>query len=297
MKPLVALFALSAPLVACGGNTDTPRPESAGQCGGIHLTGADDPGSGPIDCTALQGYELDLIDDFETGAATGWYVNNDRTALQSPAPDTDPVPGERIPGGRCRETPGFGSDYAIHITTGNLTEFGAVFGRNMRRTLDQEPCPITPCLERTPPPPSVGPCGVGQATPGQQGGTDVCTTGADASAYEGIVLWARKGPGSASGMRIQVSDPRTDDSNQACVCNPFTNENDTSDGCDKFGTYINVDDTWRAYFVPFAGMQQGGWGLPSPELDTSGLFSVTVQLGRGEWDVWLDDIGYYRRSK
>jgi hypothetical protein len=58
-----------------------------------------------------------------------------------------------------------------------------------------------------------------------------------------------------------------------------------------------VDHTWRAYFVPFSGMQQGGWGLPSPSLDTSGLFSVTVQLGRGAWDVWIDDIGFYRRAR
>jgi hypothetical protein len=138
---------------------------------------------------------------------------------------------------------------------------------------------------------------VGQATPGQQDVATECTTGADASAWDGVVLWARKGPGSGSGVRVQVSDPRTDDSNQACVCNPFTNQNDTSDGCDKFGTHINIDHTWRAYFVPFAGMQQGGWGLASPGLDTSGLFSVTVQLGRGAWDVWLDDVAFYRRRR
>lgn len=296
MRRLLSLAVLSALAIACGGNNDDPRPEPAGLCGAIELSGQDDPGSGPVDCAALEGYELQLIDDFETGAATGWYVNNDRTALQLPAPEADPVPGQRIPGGRCSDVPGLGSDYAIHILSGNLSEFGGVFGRNMRRQLDADPCPITPCLGRTPPPPSLGPCGVGQATPGQQDVATECTTGADASEWEGIVLWARKGPGSGSGVRIQVSDPRTDDSNQACVCNPFTNQNDTSDGCDKFGTYINVDHTWRAYFVPFSGMQQGGWGLASPALDTSGLFSVTVQFGRGAWDLWLDDIGFYRRA-
>lgn len=282
--------------VACGGDDSKPRPESAGQCGELLLTGADDPGSGPIDCAALDDYEVQLIDDFETGAATGWYVNNDRTALMSPAPDTDPVPGQRIAGGRCRDTAA-ASEYAVHVLSGNLSEFGAVFGRNMRRRLDVSPCPISPCLGRTPPPPGVGPCGVGQATPGQQDVATECTTGADASEWDGVVLWARKGPSSTSGVRIQVSDPRTDDSNQACVCNPFTNQNDTSDGCDKFGTFINVDHTWRAYLVPFSGMQQGGWGLASQSLDTSGLFSVTVQMGRGAWDLWIDDVGFYRRRK
>jgi hypothetical protein len=297
MSRVACMLVAASCAVACGGDDSKPRPEPVGQCGAQTLTGADDPGSGPIDCAALEAYDVQLIDDFETGAATGWYINNDRTALQTPAPDTDPVPGERIPGGRCRNEPSVASEYAVHVLSGNLTEFGAVFGRNMRRRLDASPCPISPCLGRTPPPPSVGPCGVGQATPGQDAVATECTTGADASEWEGIVLWARNGPGSTSGVRIQVSDPRTDDSNQACVCNPFTNQNDTSDGCDKFGRFINVDSTWRAYRVPFAEMQQGGWGLASPSLDTSGLFSVTVQMGRGAWDLWIDDIGFYRRQR
>jgi len=94
-----------------------------------------------------------------------------------------------------------------------------------------------------------------------------------------------------------VSDRHTDDSNQACECNPNTNQNDTTDGCDKFGSYIVLDDTWRPYLVPFNEMQQGGWGKPAPNgLDTHGLFSIAIDYGRAAWDLWIDDIGFYRRK-
>jgi hypothetical protein len=286
--------------IACSGSDAGPRPPSAGTCEPITLTDADDLGSGPVDCSALDDYDVQLIDDFETGAGSGWYTNNDRSALQVPAPDSDPVPGAEIPGGRCLGVPGMESRHAIHIRSGVLTDFGGVFGKNMRRLLDTSPCPITPCFTRAPPPAPRGPCGVGMGTPAQGNWTSpppqACITGADASQWEGIVLWARKGQGSGSSVRVHVSDHFTDDSNQACVCNPYVNQNDTTDGCDKFGSYIDLDDTWRPYFVPFDEMQQGGWGRPSPGLDTSGLFSVAIDYGRAAWDLWIDDIGFYRRK-
>ena len=50
----------------------------------------------------LDGLELYILDDFEPGSASsGWYINNDRTALMDPLPDTDPIPTTEIPGGRC----------------------------------------------------------------------------------------------------------------------------------------------------------------------------------------------------
>jgi hypothetical protein len=94
-------------------------------------------------------------------------------------------------------------------------------------------------------------------------------------------------------VRVRASDERTDD--KACICNPFTNQNDPSDGCDKFGRYIELSDTWRAYRVPFAEMQQGGWGLKSSGLDSSNLFEIVIEYGRSSWDIWIDDIGLYRR--
>lgn len=282
---------------ACGGTNDVPRPLPGNSCEPITLTGEADLGTGPVNCHALDDYELSPIDYFESGAGTGWYTNNDRSALQDPPPDVDPVPGAAIPGGRCLDVPGAESRYAIHIRSGVLSDFGGVLGHNMRRLLDQKPCPITPCFARPNPPRPTGPCGFGMGTPTASDMPSACITGEDASEWEGIVLWARKGAGSGSSVRVHVSDRNTDDSNQACVCNPFTNQNDTTDGCDKFGRYIVLDGTWRPYLVPFAEMQQGGWGRPSPGLDKSGLFSVAIDYGRAAWDLWIDDISYYRRKQ
>ncbi len=282
---------------ACGGTKDEPRPGSAGACEPITLTGADDPGSGPVDCSALDAYDLQLIDDFETGAGTGWYTNNDRSAMQVPAPDADPTPAEKIPGGRCVGVRELESHYAIHIRSGTLVDYGGVLGRNLRRLLDITPCPVTSCVGNRPlPPPAMGPCGIGLGTPIEAGST-ACITGVDASQWDGVMIWARKGPGSGSTVRVHVSDHTTDDSDQACVCNPFANQDDTTNGCDKFGSYATLDGTWRPYLLPFNEMQQGGWGLKSPGLDLTGLFSIGVEYGRAAWDLWIDDIAFYRRKR
>jgi hypothetical protein len=102
-------------------------------------------------------------------------------------------------------------------------------------------------------------------------------------------------PGSSSGVRVRAADGTTDE--KGCKCNPYTNQNDSSDGCDKWGTFINLDSTFRAYFLPFSAMQQGGWGLKSRALDTSNLFSLGIEWGRGRWDLWIDDVGFYRSRK
>ena len=303
MRALAVLCFAPLALVACGGEQGE-RPDAGAN--GLPLGCAplpppvteDDQTWGVPDCHALDGYELSTIDDFETGAASGWYVNNDRSALQIPAPDTDPVFGEKIPHGRCLGVPGAQSQYAIHIVSGSLADYGGVFGRNLpRRQLDVDPCPIHACLDRPASPAPLGPCGVGMGTPNQPPAALGCITGSDASAYDGIVFWARKAPGSGSTIRLHVADVHTDDSNQTCECVSYTNQNDTSNGCDKFGTFRTLDSTFRAYFFPFLQMQQGGWGHPAPSIDTSGLFSLGIDYGRGPWDFWIDDIAYYRRKK
>jgi hypothetical protein len=110
-----------------------------------------------------------------------------------------------------------------------------------------------------------------------------------------VLVWARKGPGSHTNVRLRFSDVRTDEA--ACTCNPFTNQNDTSDGCDKFGAYISLGHDFQAFLVPFREMQQGGWGLSSPSLDTSELMSFGIEFGRGAWDMWIDDIALYRSKR
>lgn len=307
---LPMLTALS--VLACGGEDKEPRPES-NACRPLLITGADDPGSGPVDCSALDGYEIYLIDDFELGTAkAGWYTNTDRTAVQEPPPDTDPVPASPIPGGRCvgaersADAPTLCADpgtppgeceaeyplesrWGVHILTGFLADNGGILGRDFGKVCDAEE--DSPVCSYLPGPPEVGPCGIGQGPSPPRFG---CRAARDFSAWEGVMIWARKGPGSASGIRIRVADDRTDE--KGCICNPFTNENDTSDGCDKFGTYGTIDQTFRAYLFPFREMQQGGWGKPAPGLNTENLYSMALEYMRGTWNLWIDDIALYRRK-
>jgi hypothetical protein len=305
----LAFVALSA--VACGGNDEKPRPPDPGACRPIvPLVDYPDPWVGRVDCNALDGYEVLLFDRFEPFFTDqGWYVNNDRTAEQEPPADTNAPPYmTEIPGGRCvgvapsanpggactvettprGECPALdpASRGAMHIVTGNLTNSGGQLGRNL--SFCQEgatACPLAPGA------PEFGACSTADApTAGVAG-----CTGFNASDWEGIVLWARVGPGSQTSVKVRVADRRTDD--KGCVCNPYTNQNDSSDGCDKWGRFINLDQTFRVYRVPFTDLQQGGWGAASPGLDTGDLFSLAVEYGRGAWDLWLDDIGFYRRKR
>jgi hypothetical protein len=143
-----------------------------------------------------------------------------------------------------------------------------------------------------PGPPEVGPCSIGLGPSKPQHG---CHGVNDFSDWDGVVVWARVGPGSSTNLRVRVSDERTDE--KACICSGYTNQNDTSNGCDKFGKFFIADAAFRAYLLPFSEMQQGGWGLKSPGLDLSNLFEIVVEYGRGAWDVWIDDIAFYRRRE
>jgi hypothetical protein len=335
------LLAAALLYAACGGRDDG-RPTGVPPAGGattfcapiLPLSTDPDPGGGPIDCHALDAYELSTFpinaadvplwwgDTFESAASTGWYTNNDRTGLQTPRPDTDPLPADAIPGGRCIGVAGQESRYAVHIVTGVLTDYGGSFGRNMARTALPSPCPYTSpgagpggggCPLRQNYPAATGPCSVGVTPNTTQGGG--CVAGLDASGWDGVVLWGRKGQGSASTIRISIGDFNSDDSNQSCQCNNLrpidptlpvsdsnqlisaTDQNDTSNGCDKFGLFATFDGTWRPYFFPFAQMQQGGWGKPAPQVLTSNIFSLSIGYGRGAWDIWIDDVSFYRRRK
>jgi hypothetical protein len=310
IRRLLVLAALLG-VTGCGGNDEKPRPPDPGACRPIvPLVDYPDPWVGRVDCGALDGYEVLLFDQFEPFFTDqAWYVNNDRTAEQDPPADTNEPPHMSvIPGGRCVgvepsadaarvcdvETTPRGecptvlepeARGAMHIVTGNLTNSGGQLGRPLSFCPQATPethCPLSPGV------PEQGACSTADApTRGQLG-----CTGFNASDWDGIVLWARVGPGSQASVKVRVADRRTDD--KGCICNPNTNQNDSSDGCDKWGRFITLDQTFRAYLVPFADLQQGGWGAASPYLDTADLFSLAIEYGRGAWDLWLDDIGFYR---
>ena len=121
-----------------------------------------------------------MFDDFEFGAATGWYTNNEicqdcATSLDaeackasckaiqpSPSYFDDPLPADRIAnGGRCA------SKFAMHVRGGAFIDFGGMLGVQLGQPFD-------------------------------------------ASAYEGVSFWARMAPGSQQTAKLTVSDKYTD---------------------------------------------------------------------------------------
>ena len=63
----------STMLAACGGTSDA----EAGSGPTTPDISQADRGGLPAECDAEDGHEFRWIDDFETGAATGWYTNTD----------------------------------------------------------------------------------------------------------------------------------------------------------------------------------------------------------------------------
>jgi hypothetical protein len=265
---------------------------------------APDPGSGPFSCAAADGYELTLIEDFETGVTSdgAWYTNNEicyRCVLmqfaadggtlpnsypivpvidpevcaqrcelsQDPPHFAKPIPAAEIQnGGRC------GSRYSMRVrgplTNGPFTDWGLQFKRDM--------------------------------------------TGSpfDASSYDGVAFWARIGPGSRGILRFSAADRFTwekyvDPVTQTSVClgqgRPTIDQyvdGGSTDGCDETGTYFNVSGDWRFYTLPFSEMRQAGWGKKEPYFDIWNLLGMGFLTNAGAWwDIWIDDIAWYRRKQ
>lgn len=156
--------------VGCGGSesdtSDGDLLETDPGCGGEL--------SGPVDPAAL-------IDDMEdqngTLAQVGdrnglWWISTDGTD-GSVTPEADASPAaERILGGRCD------SRYAMRLTGGNFSEWGAVLSVGFRYGATQEPV--------------------------------------DFGAFDGVMFWARVGETHSSDVRVQFQDSTTHPNGGKC---------------------------------------------------------------------------------
>jgi len=66
--------------------------------------------------------------------------------------------------------------------------------------------------------------------------------------------------------------------------------------CDAFGVGIGIDTEWRYYKIPFSSMRQRGYGMYAECPYLAELWGVNFALGAGDWDLWLDDITFYREG-
>lgn len=254
--------------VACGGAAAADVA-----MGGVNGAGGpvDTGPRRPTDCAASSEVELYLIDDFELGAATSAFTNNevcDRCgdlegdelaecqqecrASQDPTDFDKPLPAELVPDGRC------GGRYALHVVTQSFHEWGGVVGFKLAPAFD-------------------------------------------ASEYDGVAFWGRIAWGTRAVLRASVLDPETDatyvdEATGEALCEEENTLDVFQEACDPFGGYTILNGDWKLFLVPFEEMRQRGYGHVAEQLDVAALRQVSIEYGMGAWDFWIDDLSFYRRE-
>ncbi|WP_437508096.1 hypothetical protein [Sorangium sp. So ce1099] len=244
---------------AAGG---TSGQSSASAPGGAAGAGGAGGGGGEVVAPA----DAELIDDMEDGdgaiAETDgrfgyWYSYNDGTGTQTP-----PVYSEEMPVLFVPETltpPRGQSTMAMHTFGSGFTEWGA---------------------------------GIGFALSGE----DMQVNAYDASAYAGLVFWARLGdPGAEATMKVNVSDRVSEPAGGICDESAVSGE---ANRCfDHWFYTAHLGTEWAQIEIPFEELTREGWGAEptAPAVDVAGLYVIEFRFAQDEdFDVYVDDIRFYK---
>lgn len=107
----------------------------------------------------------------------------------------------------------------------------------------------------------------------------------DASDYEGISFFARRGPNSGGNVRLKIPDRKT-----------FPAGGECSECYNDFGVDLELSEQWQHFVFRFEELAQlPDWGSPRPSsIDASGLFGIQFQVqGAGaDFDLWIDDLAF-----
>jgi hypothetical protein len=156
------------------------------------------------DCsTAEQGLEFApfMISDFETGMGQYSYTYVDNTAAISPSGYQQPTE----PGQHCVDDPGHN---VFHLNGGPFLGWGGGFGVAMQHIVAQT-CVGSPLPDYCIPP-----------------GAEPEVTGLylDASQWDGVAVWARRGAGGQPLLRVLIGNKYTDDDVSFTMYNYYPNE-------------------------------------------------------------------------
>jgi endoglucanase len=106
----------------------------------------------------------------------------------------------------------------------------------------------------------------------------------DASKYEGITFFAKRGAGTGK-LMVKLPDGSTDP--DGAVCSACFND---------FGAEITVGEQWKRFVLPFHDMkQEPSWGAPRrPHIDHSKLYAIhfEAKASGADFDFWVDDIAF-----
>ena len=107
----------------------------------------------------------------------------------------------------------------------------------------------------------------------------------DASKYDGISFWAKRGPNSTGKVRLKVPDDNTDPEGK--VCSACFND---------FGKDLSLSEEWTRYTISFADMRQlSGWGAPHPpRINDKKIYGMQWQVNQpgATFDISIDDIEF-----
>jgi hypothetical protein len=254
---LMALIALGSASIKACGVGEGERPALA-FAGASALT---DP------CRSVGDVELKSIEHFELGIGRLWWVSSDGTGQMERTPSEHEREEERwLYSGReppASEIAGGRcgvSRYALNIKATGMEIFGGAFGKNF--------FPET----------------------------------FDASDWDGVAFWGRRGEDSGSTLFFAISEKHTDQNDGSRLFEdrePFCEENpvDPLMKCDRFGVGVGLEKEWQFFKVPFSRMRQRGFGIQAPEMDLSALIGVNISFEIGDWDIWMDDVAFYREKR
>ncbi|MDP9000993.1 MAG: hypothetical protein M3O46_12870 [Myxococcota bacterium] len=233
------------------------------------------------------------------------------TVSMEVAVDTDPIKchtgwqpsimeGTRLPQTHCGVDGGLdGHGMHLHATGatagldgGGLTNWGMNLGIDFRQNCT---CPSQPDA-------AIGTC----AAPTEAYGPCVF----DATGWTGISFWALLGPESTgSTALLTVADPSTAGQvggfypynelkcgDPGCIYDAGIVGPGAPQKCDPFGKAFSLVNHWQFYAIPFSEMRQKGFGLPEGTPDLAHFLGVKFSLGKGAWDVWIDDISLYGKK-
>lgn len=110
----------------------------------------------------------------------------------------------------------------------------------------------------------------------------------DASVYAGIRLRAR-GRGR---LRVMLADAQSTAPEMGGTC-PRPGQR-----CyDRPGVWLDLDEQWRVYELPFSAFVPEGWGGAMSGVDAQRLFGMHFRIRVHESvEAWLDDVAFYRAS-
>lgn len=107
----------------------------------------------------------------------------------------------------------------------------------------------------------------------------------DASKFDGISFWAKRGTGSTGKVRLKVPDTNTDPDGK--VCSACFND---------FGKDLTLPEEWTKLAISFADMRQlSGWGAPHPaHIDAQKIYGVQWQVNQpgAAFDISIDNVEF-----